>query len=150
MADYRKLEIFALAHELAVELCLLTRDLPRGYRGELGDQLRRGSMSVAANIVEGCGRDSEGDMHRHFRIALGSAAEVEYLLVYARDTAAAPRATVEPLISKAASIRRMVAGFIKRLTTDDKDNRRAAEGSRGASDPLPSAEGRAPRAPAIS
>lgn len=37
MADYRKLEVFALAHELAVELCLLTRDLPRGYRGELGD-----------------------------------------------------------------------------------------------------------------
>ncbi len=86
MADYRKLEVFTLAHELAVELCALTRDLPRGYRGELGDQLRRASMSVAANIVEGCGRDSECDMRRHFRIALGSAAEVEYFLVYGRDT----------------------------------------------------------------
>ncbi|HEY0995133.1 MAG TPA: four helix bundle protein [Gemmatimonadaceae bacterium] len=118
MADYRKLDVFAAAHELAVELHHMTREMPRGYRGELGDQLRRASMSVAANIVEGCGRDSDGDMRRHFRIALGAAAEVEYLLIYARDTGISPKPRVEPLVSKAASVRRMTAGFIKRVSKD--------------------------------
>jgi four helix bundle protein len=87
-------------------------------------------MSVPANMVEGCGRDSDPDMTRHFRIALGSAAEVEYFLVYARDTGLLRPGIADPLVAEAASVRRMTAGFIK----GKKGNRRPAEGSGGASE----------------
>ena len=143
MTDYRKLDVFALAHELAVEVFRVTEKLPRGKRGELGDQLRRASMSIPANIVEGCGRDSDPDMLRHFRIALGSAGEVEYFLVYARDTGLLASAVTDPLIAKAASVRRMIAGFIKGI----QGNRRPAAGSGGASELL--AEARRPTAEAL-
>jgi four helix bundle protein len=116
LADERKLEVFGLAHELAVEIFHMSQELPRGNRGELGDQLRRASMSTAANIVEGCGRDSDADTRRHFRIALGSAAETEYFLIYGRDTGIIAPRRAEPLLEKAASVRRMTAGFIKRLS----------------------------------
>ncbi len=42
--------------------------------------MNRASVSVAANIAEGLGRATAGDLERHLRIALGSAAELEVLL----------------------------------------------------------------------
>lgn len=79
-------------------------------------------------------------MLRHFRIALGSEGEVEYFLVYARDTGLLASAVTDPLIAKAASVRRMIAGFIKGI----QGNRRPAAGSGGDSE-LP-AEARRPMA----
>jgi len=52
---YKKLEIYQLAHDLALEIHTLTLALPRWEMTEEGSQLRRSSKSVAAQIVEGYG-----------------------------------------------------------------------------------------------
>jgi len=46
----------------------------------LFDQLRRATISIGANIVEGYALSTPLQFRRHLRIALGSAAESEYLL----------------------------------------------------------------------
>jgi four helix bundle protein len=51
---------------------------PRTYA--LFDQVRRAAVSVAANIVEGYALGTTALYRKHLRIALGSAAEAEYLL----------------------------------------------------------------------
>lgn len=56
MASYRDLEIYQMAHRLAVELHKLTLGLPKFEMYEEGSQVRRSSKSVSTNIVEGYGR----------------------------------------------------------------------------------------------
>ncbi|MFB3855533.1 MAG: four helix bundle protein [Vicinamibacterales bacterium] len=48
-------------------------------------QLRRSSSSVAANLAEGCGRNGDAELARYCSIAMGSASELEYHLLLAKD-----------------------------------------------------------------
>lgn len=50
---YRKLEVYVLAHELAVKVHQMTMSLPKFELHEEGSQIRRSAKSVSANIVEG-------------------------------------------------------------------------------------------------
>jgi four helix bundle protein len=49
------------------------------------DQIRRATLSVAANIVEGYALGTTALYRKHLRIAFGSAAEAEYLLKVAGE-----------------------------------------------------------------
>src|SRR5271165_6569322 len=51
----------------------------------LTSQLRRSAASIGANIAEGCGRRSDAELKRFCQIARGSASEVEYHLLLAKD-----------------------------------------------------------------
>lgn len=55
--SYRDLEIWKLAHELAVSVHRMSLEkLPKFEMYEEGSQIRRSSKSVSSNIVEGFGR----------------------------------------------------------------------------------------------
>ena len=53
---YKDLEVYQLAHRLAVEVHKASMTLPRFELYEEGSQLRRAAASVPANIVEGFDR----------------------------------------------------------------------------------------------
>lgn len=48
-------------------------------------QIRRACLSVPTHIAEACGRFSDAEFARFLSIAMGSATELEYLLLFARD-----------------------------------------------------------------
>jgi four helix bundle protein len=50
--DFRELDVYKLAMELAMRLFDLTKDFPQEERYSLTDQIRRSSRSVCANIAE--------------------------------------------------------------------------------------------------
>ena len=57
MQSYTDLEIYKLAHEMAVEIHRMSlRELPRFEMYEEGNQIRRSSKAIVSNIVEGFGR----------------------------------------------------------------------------------------------
>ena len=85
MQDFRKLAVWRRAHELTLAIYSTTARFPREETYGLTSQLRRAASSVPANISEGCGRGSSADLARFLQIALGSASEVEYHLLLARD-----------------------------------------------------------------
>jgi len=62
-----------------------THDFPKEERFGLTSQIRRSSASIAANLAEGCGRRSDGEMARFIQISMGSGAELSYHLLLARD-----------------------------------------------------------------
>ena len=80
MQDYRKLQAFELADQLALEVYKITLLIPDDERFGLIAQLRRAAVSTASNIVEGCGRDGRNELLHFLSMAHGSAHEVAYQL----------------------------------------------------------------------
>ena len=85
MKDFKELRVWSKAHELTMLVYKLTRAFPRDEVYGLTSQVRRSAASVGANIAEGCGRHSDGEMRRFLQIARGSASETEYHLLLAKD-----------------------------------------------------------------
>ena len=86
MRDFRKYEVWHKAHDLCLHVYKnIVIHFPAEERFGLASQLRRAAYSVSLNIVEGCGRNSEKDFVHFLDIALGSAQELEYCLLLAKD-----------------------------------------------------------------
>lgn len=57
MQSYKDLEVYQLAHRLAIEIhCMTLQELPSFERYEEGSQIRWSSKAITAAIVEGFGR----------------------------------------------------------------------------------------------
>ncbi|MEP3210167.1 MAG: four helix bundle protein [Maribacter sp.] len=85
MRDYKKYQVWELGHEVTLEVYKLTKDFPKTEIYGLVSQMRRASSSIPANIAEGCGRESDSEFKRFLTIARGSASELEYLTILAKD-----------------------------------------------------------------
>lgn len=84
MRDHTKLRAFQKADALVFEVYQLTAGFPDGERFGLTSQLRRAAVSVASNVVEGCGRNTTREYLRFLEMAYSSAREVRYQLTVAR------------------------------------------------------------------
>ena len=78
--DHRKLDAFHLADELTLRIYANTQAFPKEELYGLRAQLRRAAVSIPTNIVEGCARDSKGDLLRFLDISFASTREVNYLV----------------------------------------------------------------------
>lgn len=119
MQNYKDLKVWQRAHELVLRLYGVTRTYPSDERFGLVSQLRRAGVSVAANLVEGSGRRTNTQFARFTEISYASAAEVEYLLLLSRDLSYLEEARHRQLEDNIGEIKRMLAGLLKKLTTDN-------------------------------
>jgi four helix bundle protein len=115
MHNFRRLLVWQKAHALVGEIERLALQIPRRDNTELVSQLRRAAVSIAGNIVTGCGRTSDKDFARYLGIALASAGEVEYYLKLGADTGVIPREEVEPLMAEVTEVSKMLVGLIRTL-----------------------------------
>jgi len=76
-ATYRSLNVWQKAMELAERCYVATRPFPKEEQYGLTSQIRRCAVSVAANIAEGYGRDSDGSFVQFLRVSQGSLKEFE-------------------------------------------------------------------------
>ncbi|MGH7526416.1 MAG: four helix bundle protein [Gemmatimonadales bacterium] len=63
----------------------VTQSFPRAEVYGLVSQMRRSACSIPANLAEGTGRKGDRELRRYIRLCLGSATELEYHLLLARD-----------------------------------------------------------------
>jgi four helix bundle protein len=75
--NFKDLEIWKLAIEIAKRAYRVTQALPGDERYGLTSQMRRAAISLSANIAEGFRRRSRKEFRQFLHIALGSSAELE-------------------------------------------------------------------------
>jgi four helix bundle protein len=80
-----ELDVFKLAHQLALRVYKVTTGFPKDETFSLVSQMRRAAGSVGMNLMEGSMRLSSKEYRQFAGIARGSAGEVCYQLLLARD-----------------------------------------------------------------
>jgi four helix bundle protein len=115
MEDFKDLKVWAKAHELTLAIYQSTRQFPKEEMYGLTSQLQRAAASIGANIAEGCGRRSDPEMKRFVQMARGSASELEYHLLLARDLQLLKVGEFESLDTKVLEIQRMLASLTQCL-----------------------------------
>ena len=119
MQTFHDLKVWEKPHALALAVYKVTRDFPREKLYGLTSQLRRATTSIPAKISERCGRNTSSELRRFLEIAMGSASEVEYHLLLARDLDMLPSSHHQKLNDQTFEIKRMLAAFVNKLTTDN-------------------------------
>ena len=85
MRNYKNLEVWKKSHQLALKIYEVTKMFPSEEKFGIISQLRRASLSIPTNLVEGASRNSEKEFAYFINIASGSVAEVEYLLEFSKS-----------------------------------------------------------------
>jgi four helix bundle protein len=92
-----------------------TGKFPKPGYTSLKAQMTSAAESIAFNIVEGCGAESQKEFARFLDIAIKSAMELEYQLTLARDYGVLPSMEAEILREHTVEARRMLYGLRKRV-----------------------------------
>ena len=119
--DFRGLNAWRKSHELATDVYKATSGFPPSEQYGLTSQIRRSAVSIPSNIAEGCGRGGDAELARFFQIALGSASELEYQLMLARELRYLSHDDHERLSSKVIEVKKMLTAFIRRIRSDRGD-----------------------------
>jgi len=112
--DYRKLKVWERSHQLTLAIYRVTSRFPKDELYGLTSQIRRACASIPANITEGCGRSGNAELTRFLHIVMGSASEVDYHLLLARDLNFVNSGTYEQLANELSEVRRMLNMFIQK------------------------------------
>jgi len=85
MRNFRNLEVWKEAIDLASFVYTLTKKFPKQEQYGLVSQINRCSVSIPSNIAEGCSRSSEKEYARFLEIAIGSSFEMETQLKISKN-----------------------------------------------------------------
>ena len=115
MRDFSKLFIWQKSHRLVMSIYDITNKFPKSEMFGLTSQIRRASSSIPINISEGCGRGSNKDFARFLQIAIGSACEVEYELLLAKELKYIEDQEYHNLSKEVVAIRKMIIKYQSEL-----------------------------------
>lgn len=82
---YERIKAWQACHDLALSTYRATARWPADERYGLTSQARRAAVSAAANIAEGAAKRGPREFRRSLDTAVGSLAELSYLLGLAKD-----------------------------------------------------------------
>lgn len=115
MHDFKKLKVWEKSIDLVINVYTLTEEFPRQEKYGLISQIQRAAVSITCNISEGCGKGTKKDFKRFLNIAVGSANEVENLLIISNRLDYMDDSDFKILNEKVVEINRMLKGLGKTL-----------------------------------
>jgi four helix bundle protein len=118
MKNFRDLMVWQKAHQITLASYRNTARFPREEVYGLTSQIRRCAASIAANIAEGCGKRGNNEFQRFLQIATGSASELEYHFLLAKDLGFLAEEDYRQLEGSIIEVKKMLAGLIKKIESD--------------------------------
>jgi len=115
MRDYRKYKVWELGHQVTLDIYKLTKSFPKEELYGLTSQMRRAAYSIPSNVSEGCGRESDAEFRRFLIISQGSASELEYFTVLAKDLGYFEESTYFKINDSVNKIRRSLNNLIHKI-----------------------------------
>jgi four helix bundle protein len=118
MKDFRRLKVWEKVHLLTLDVYKITARFTREELYGLSSQMRRCSASMGANIAEGCGKQGNNELHRFLYIASGSASELDYHLLLARDLGYLSDEHHQRMGQNLGEARRMLTALLQKVSAD--------------------------------
>lgn len=133
MYPFKRLTVWAKAHELTLRVYQCT-DGPMARRfPALSSQIRRAVSAIPANIAEGAGHASQAQFNRYLEIAIASSHEAQYHLLLAKDLEAISATDFAHLEARMSEVQAKLVLLRKRVTQNMKE--KGKRGGRMASPP---------------
>ena len=120
MKDFRKLKVWEKGHKMTLTSYQLTSGFPKQELFGLSSQIRRCSASIPANIAEGCGRVRNSELHRFLQMACGSASELEYHFLLARDLGYVSQPNYDSVHKDLLELKRMLVALTRKVGSERK------------------------------
>ncbi len=115
--SFKNLLVWQKSHSTVLEIYKMTKTLPKDELFGITSQIRRSSVSIAANIVEGFRKKSKLDKARFLNIAQGSLDETEYFLILIQDLNYADTGTLQIQLEE---VSRMLNAYYRAVINDIK------------------------------
>jgi four helix bundle protein len=123
-SSYRDLLVWQRAMDLAVEVYVVTKDLPADERFGLRSQARRAAASVPSNIAEGKGRWYVAEFLQSLSYAKSSLQELETQIELMLRLGYKSPTDVSKAVSLAVETGRMLSGFNSSLRSKVQSKRK--------------------------
>lgn len=114
--SFRDLIVWQKAHQFVLAIYNATKQFPREEIFALTNQVRRASVSVAANISEGHKKKTIPNQLNYLNISEGSLEEVKYYLILANDLEYIDNTSFERLSLAAEEVGRLINGYEKSIS----------------------------------
>lgn len=119
--SFKDLIVWQKAHQLVIAIYTATQKFPKEEVFSLTNQIRRATVSIAANICEGYKKKTIPNQLNFINIAEGSLEEVKYYIILSKDLQYINEKDYKQLANSAEEVGRLINGYekaiSKRLTT---------------------------------
>ena len=110
---HKKLDVWNLSMNLAVDIYKTSEVFPREERYGLTDQVRRSATSIPSNIAEGAARQTTKEFIQFLHVAQGSLSELDTMLELSRRLEFLTTAAWKSLDENMERIDKMLSGLIR-------------------------------------
>ena len=114
MKPHQQLQVWKQSFQLVKDIYTVSNAFPSDEKFGLTSQIRRASVSIPLNISEGAARKSKKEFIQFLYIALGSASELDTLILLCKELKMIYSTEYHKLDQTLESVFRMLLGLINR------------------------------------